>query len=196
LRLPCPQLSAALAMPTSPLYILSKSRILRAAASLDSLKSSVLDSGGKKIAEYDSVLSIDFGSPSDIADYPVERGSFASYNKVDKPSMLRVSLGLGGTEAKRNAFQSALRDAKKSLNLYTIVTEDQSYRNFNLVDIGWTRSASQGAHYIAANCEFQEVRQQEAQAFNQPAQPQGADQINVGQVQPIPDVNIDTSGVV
>lgn len=176
--------------------------VFNASGALNSLigaapvKWSVLDSGGKKIAGYESILSVQFSGTSDVADYPVERGSFASYNAVDRPSMITVVMALGSTENARNDFQSDLRNAKIQLTLFTILTEDQAYRGYKLIDISWSREATNGAHRIVARCEFREIREQEAQTFNQPAQPQGADQINVGQVQPIPDVTIDTSGVV
>jgi hypothetical protein len=156
----------------------------------------VFDQSGKQIAQYDSVLMTEYRDDSNISDYPVERGSFAAYNKVDMPFLKSVTLTCSGDIEKRNAFQNDLRDARRSLTLYTIVTEDATYTSCNLVSISWTRTATKGAHRVEAKCEFQEVREKGTTAFSQPAIPSGASLRDMGQLQPIEDNTIDVSGVV
>lgn len=156
----------------------------------------VFAANGKQIAQYDSVFAIDYQDEAPISDYPVERGSFAAYNKVDGPFMIHVTLSCGGSEDKRNAFQNDLRSAKKSLTLYTVITEDSTFASCNLIAISWVRSTTKGAHRIEAVCTFQEVREKDAAAFSEPAIPSGASMRERGQLQPIPDETIDVSGVV
>lgn len=156
----------------------------------------VFDQSGKQIAQYDSVISTDYRDDATISDYPVENGSFAAYNKVDMPFIKVVTLTCAGDVERRNAFQNDLRDARRSLKLYTVITEDATYLKCNLVSLSWTRTATKGAHRVEARCEFQEVREKGTTAFSQPAVPSGATLREMGQLQPIIDNSIDVSGVV
>lgn len=159
-------------------------------------KWAVRDQDGKKIAEYNSVLSMEYQNASEISNYQMEMGSFASYNKVATPFRVFVELNCSGTEAERNDFISTLNDAQRGRTLYTIYMEDAVFRNCNLVDLGISRTAENGAHRIEARCLFQEVRLRGASAFSSPKIPSAAVLKDQGQLQPIPDTNIDTSGVV
>lgn len=157
---------------------------------------SIMDSSGAKLADYDSVLAFDYQDNCVISDYPVERGAFASYNKVDQPFSLRLVLSCSGSVERRNTFEYDLRNARRDLTLFTVSTPEASYRNCNLVTISWTRTATNGAHRLEAHCEFREVREKEAAQFSDPKIPSGATLKERGQLQPIPDTTIDTSGVV
>lgn len=155
----------------------------------------VFDSRGQPIADFDSLVSMDFRNENRVSDYPIEEGSFASYNKVDTPFTTQVMLSCGGDMTRRAAFQAALRAAVKSLTLYTVVAEDGTFENCNLVSIDWTRTSQNGAHKIDAFCEFREIRQRGTTAFSQTAEPQGADTINQGQVQAVDDPSIAVEGL-
>lgn len=155
----------------------------------------VFGPSGTAIAQYDSVASVSYRNNTNISEYPIEQGSFASYNKVDNPFNITVLLSKGGNETDRNTFTNDLRDALHALTLYTVITEDGTFRNCNLQNIDWQREATNGAHMIRAYCEFTEIRQRGTTAFSQTADPSGADPQNNGQVQAIDDSVIDTSGI-
>lgn len=155
----------------------------------------VFDASGKPIADYDSVVSQNFRNDARVSDYPVENGTFASYNKVSDPFTVPVMLACGGDLTRRAAFQAALRAALQSLTLYTVIAEDGTFENCNLVSLDWGRSQQDGAHIIKAFCEFREIRQRGTTAFSQTAEPQGAATLNQGQVQPVDDPTIDATGL-
>ena len=59
----------------------------------------------------DTIASIEFKGDSDIANHPVEKGGFASYNKVAKPFEVSVVMTCsGGGQQSRSDFLSALKD--------------------------------------------------------------------------------------
>jgi hypothetical protein len=154
----------------------------------------VFKEDGSQISDYDSVVSVDYREDSRISDYPIEEGSFASFNKVQNPFSKQVLLSCGGSLERRAAFQVDLRSAQKSLTLYTVITEDGTFQNCNLVGIDWARANQDGAHIIKAYCEFREVRIRGTTAFSQTQDPSGANPQSNGQVQAIDDSIIDTSG--
>lgn len=155
----------------------------------------VFDVDGAPIAEYDSVVSVNVQEDARISDYPVEQGSFASYNKVDLPRRVTVVLACGGSVERRSKFQSRMQAERRSLNLWTVITDDNTFFNCNLVALDWGRSQERGATRIEAFCEFQEVRERSTAAFSDPADPSGADAVDLGQVQPVDDPTIDVSGL-
>src|SRR5581483_7682742 len=60
--------------------------------------------GGQEVIHFDTFLSIDFRRGWAIADYPVENGAFASYDKVALPYDVRVRFAAGGNESNRAAL--------------------------------------------------------------------------------------------
>lgn len=156
----------------------------------------IYDPNGKIITDYDSMVSMNYRNDSRVSDYPVENGTFASYNKVSDPFNIQIQLSCGGNLTRRAAFQADLLAAAKSLTLYTIVAEDGTFNNCNLVSLDWGRSQQDGAHIIKAFCEFREIRQRGTTAFKNTAMPSGEDIVNQGQVQPVNDPTIDASGLV
>lgn len=155
----------------------------------------VYDPAGKSIADYDSLVSMDYKNDARVSDYPVEQGAFASYNKISSPFTIQVMLACGGDLTRRAAFQAALNAALRSLTLYTVVADDGTFNNCNLVGLDWGRSQQDGATITKAFCEFREIRQRGTTAFSQTAEPQGAAMINQGQVQSVDDPTIDASGI-
>lgn len=155
----------------------------------------VFDANGKSIADFDSVVSMNYRNDTRVSDYPVENGTFASYNKVSDPFTIQVQLACGGNLSRRAAFQADLLAAVKSIKLYTVVAEDGTFNNCNLVSVDWGRSSQDGAHIVKAFCEFREIRQRGTTAFSQTAEPSGAATFNQGQVQTVDDPTIDATGL-
>lgn len=156
----------------------------------------------------DSVAKVGFKGDSAIADFPVENGGFGSYNKVQIPFDARIVFAKGGSSADRTTFLNAIDAAKKSTNLYGVVTPDITYASASVVRFDYDRESRNGvtlllvAVYvrevrIAADASFTSVNSQNTgqgpvdtstlqanrQALN-PQQPSGAGPVNAGTVQP------------
>ncbi|CAG4888001.1 phage baseplate protein [Paraburkholderia saeva] len=146
----------------------------------------IFDSGSLPIAIADSVRSLEYQGDSRISDYPQEQGAFESYNKVQLPYNVRVALTCGGDEQRRANFLSAIEQAKKSTELYSVVTPEIVYNNANIVGVGYRRETRNGATLITAELHIEEIRVSAVAAFaNTDVQnPASADTVSQGQVQP------------
>lgn len=143
---------------------------------------------GKPIVEADSVVSFDYRQDNKIADYPMEKGAFQSYNKTATPYESRVRLTKGGSEADRAKFLSALEKAAASLDLYEVITPERTYIGANIQRINYERTASAGVGLIAVDIWLLEVRETVGSEFASTARASGAKPFNLGQVSAVKDV--------
>lgn len=107
----------------------------------------------------DTFVGIEFGGDSRISDYPVEQGAFASYNKVQMPSEIRVTLACAGEQMDRHSFLTQLEAMKQSTDLYDIATPDQLYQSYNLVHYDYSRRSSNGVSMVVVELRFEQIRQ-------------------------------------
>jgi hypothetical protein len=149
----------------------------------------VFDSQGIPVAVSDSVLSFAYRNSSRISDYPMEAGSFASYNKVASPNEYQVRLVRGGTQIERSDFVNAIDAAAGSLNLYTILTPEKTYLDVNIESWDYRREQTNGAYVIIADLMIREVRQTATAAFSAPKNPASSNVDSQGQVQTFSVVN-------
>lgn len=155
----------------------------------------VFNAKGEKIAGYDSFNATRYRNSSEISKYPIEQGGFAAYNKVETPFDVMVTLVCGGTEADRSSFLANLEAARKSLQLYTVLMPEFTFRLVNFTGIDYIRTSRDGANMIIANLTGEEVRQKAAAAFSETKAPEGADTSNLGQVQTVDDPNFDVTDI-
>lgn len=112
---------------------------------------------GVAVIVANSIAVFGFKASSQISDYPVEQGGFASYNKVQMPFAGRVRYVTGGSLADRINFLNSVDAAKKSLDLYDLVTPEETYRNVNVTDYDYERRAD-NAGLLAVDLICEEVR--------------------------------------
>lgn len=118
----------------------------------------VVNQFGIPIVLADTVLSMNYDAGSSISKYPVEKGSFSSYNKVNAPSMATVSLVKGGNSVtERSLFLAQLETLLKSTLSFHIVTPEYVYMNYQIIGINHARSAQDGATMITVNLDLEEV---------------------------------------
>lgn len=110
-----------------------------------------------------STISLDFTNENKIADYPIERGSFAQFNKVQTPNVYKVQMAIGGTEDDRRTFLRAIDAASYSLKLYSVVTPEEEYFNVTIKGYSYSRKAQDGAHFILVTLDLLEIREVSAQ---------------------------------
>lgn len=110
-----------------------------------------------------STNSVDYSKETRVSDFPIERGSFAAYNKVEQASTPVVSLALGGSESDRTAFLDAIDAACKSLELYSVVTPEVTYIDYSIERYNYQRRNSRGATLLIVEISLREIRQVSAQ---------------------------------
>ena len=133
----------------------------------------------------DSIIEFEYRGEQKIPNYPVEQGSFATYNKVAMPFDARLTCTCNGkSNMSRQEFLAAIQVLLTGLNLISIVTPDVAYGPCNLVHVDYRREARQGVSLLMAQLWFQEVR---VAISNAPATatPDSATPVTVGQVAPV-----------
>lgn len=156
---------------------------------------------GRAILEVDTITEISVSNQSQISDFPVERGSFSSYNKVALPStyaldMLKTNSLVGSDKTDViNTLQELLRPAKISyllsvpaesadnndVQFVDVVTPDKTYTGVQLESYNVTENTDEGLKLII-NCTFIEVRQVNDIVEQDPALPDGAGEESLGEM--------------
>lgn len=131
---------------------------------------------GKTLAiEPDSFVSIDYQNVQNVSQYPVEKGSFTSYNKVQTPFRASVKVSKGGSKSDRAAFILAVESLNTSLDLYTLITPEKTYKNVSLERYDYRRDALSGAGMMVVSLYLVEIREAQASSSTSNAQsPQAA----------------------
>ncbi len=138
-----------------------------------------------------STNAVEYSKETRVSDFPIETGSFASYNKVELPAEPRVTLCLTGSESDRTFFLNAIDAACKSTDLYSVVTPEVTYINYSIERYNYSRRSSKGTTLLMVELVLREIRQVSA-AFaqsnnpliDQPKDTGATAQIDVGKVQP------------
>jgi hypothetical protein len=151
----------------------------------------VFDSSGTQVIVPDSHIDFDNRNEWRVSTYPIQSGGFASYNKVIVPAEYTLRMTKGGTLASRTAFLAQVAAVASSLNLYTILTPEQSYLNCNVTRYEVTRKGVEGAYFLAeVDIFFTTINAITAQYSTANAQtanasvPTAIPQVNQGLVQP------------
>ena len=138
---------------------------------------------GVAVLSYDNQVSFSYKQDWKISTYPVEQGSFQSYDKVQLPFDVRVRLNCSGPVAQRQAFLSTLDAMSNTTQLFDVHTPERTYANCSVSHIGFDREATAGAAMIQADIWFQQIRLTQAATFQNPQNPADTGQINSGTVQ-------------
>lgn len=145
----------------------------------------IFNQDGSLAIQPDSMISLDFKKDYKIPNYPVEQGSFQSYNKVTLPRGTRVRMTKGGTDSDRANFIVQVNHAANSLNLYNVVMPEGTVnQNVSILNYGFSRTSENGAGLLMVDIEFIEVMVTATVAFSNTTAPSGANPVNGGSVQP------------
>lgn len=137
-----------------------------------------------------STDSVEYTKETRVSDFPLERGSFANYNKVEMPASPNVTLCMSGSEADRKKFLDAIDAATKSTDLYSVVTPEITYIDYAIERYNYQRRNSRGATLLIVQLSLKEIRQVSAQyaqtIINKPKDVGAVPQIDNGKVQAKP----------
>lgn len=132
----------------------------------------------------DSIVSVDYNRSWTVASYPMEQGSFQSYNKIQMPFEHRVQMTKGGTVSERQDFLNRLESIAASLDLYDIVTPEKTYHNVNIENINYVRTSTNGIGLLTVEVSFVEVRITATAQFSNVQSSSARDPVSIGTVQP------------
>jgi len=132
----------------------------------------------------DSTLSIEVQEEWNVSDYPVEQGGFQTYNKVRRPSQIRITLLKSGSEQVRNAFLLKAKSAAASLDLYTVITPTDSYDSMTIERYSYRRTSERGMQLLRVEFHMRRiVVSATPTAFTNTASVSGLSPVIGGQVQ-------------
>lgn len=113
---------------------------------------------GALVFDVDSVVDLKYSNKSKVSDFPVEKGAFATYNKVASPFGVKVQLAVSGS-TRVSAFLAALDAEVGAANLYNVATPEAVYLNVTLESFDYARASEKGLGLVVAALSFQEVRE-------------------------------------
>jgi hypothetical protein len=143
---------------------------------------------GVPVVIADTVTHFQYKQDWAIADYPVERGGFESYDKVNTPYSVQMQFVSGGSEAKRQALLDSIVAISDQLTLYDIVTPEAVYIGVNVQRYEYQRAANNGVGMMKVNVSFLEIREEGVTDFKNTKSPSGYAAQQAGNVQSLPAV--------
>ncbi len=129
------------------------------------------------------VASFTYKAEWTIADYPIEKGTFASYDKVTIPFDARFRILVSGSESMRAAMLNAVDQvASDQTNIYDAVTPEKTYSSVSVAHYDYTRTAKNGVSLLQIDIWCFNVRSPMQSSLASTAAPSGADAVNDGTV--------------
>lgn len=117
------------------------------------------EDSGDPVLEFDAFIALDYAQDAKVPQQPIEQGSFAAYNKVGTPYMVKVTLARHGSAGTLKTFCDALEELAASTRLVSVVTPERVYRSANVTSLRWQRTADSGADRVIAELTLEEIRQ-------------------------------------
>lgn len=162
----------------------------------------------QSVIVFDSVVSFSFEQEYEISDYPIEAGSFQSYNKVIRPAMIKMTLALGGSfnlsnivsaaesgsiggafssltgSSARTLFLSQVNAALASEQILNVVTPDMTYDGFNVTHVDYDRTAAAGAKLLQVDVWLEQVITTASETFSNTQSATSVDPVTTGTFTP------------
>lgn len=113
-----------------------------------------------EVCSFDCFFAFGYSKQSNVVQYPIENGSFATYNKQNNPFKLDISIIKNGLNLpfQKRAFVTTLQDYCDRPLYVDVVTPSGTYLNCTLSGLSFENSADEWADAIKANLTVTEVR--------------------------------------
>lgn len=133
--------------------------------------------------QFDGIMDIDVKNESKVLTSPIEKSSFAAYNKVETP----LDVVITGASQQDGATQSAILDTLNKLvsgaELVDIVTPTAVYLKMTLESYSYKRTATDGASLLVVELHAIEVREVETTRVTKTKRASSAKTQKTGQTQ-------------
>jgi hypothetical protein len=111
------------------------------------------------VVKPDSFGEFSYRNEWSVADFPMQDGAFASYDKVNNPFEIMVRMYKGGTKRDRADFLASIDAIAGTLDFYDILTPERTYLNVNVVRYEVSRRGPGGAYFLSeVDLYFREIR--------------------------------------
>lgn len=142
--------------------------------------------GAQPVVIADTVTSFGYQQEWAIADYPVERGGFESYDKVNTPFQVRIQFVSGGSEAKRESLLKSIAGIADDLTLYDVLTPEEVYVGVNVAGYSYRRTSTNGLGLMIVDVNLLEIREEGITDFKNTRPASGYLAFQTGNVQSTP----------
>lgn len=139
--------------------------------------------GGSPVVTADTVTSFAYKQDWAIADYPVERGGFESYDKVNTPYTAQIQFVSGGSEARRQALLDSIAAIGDTLTLYDVMTPEAIYVGVNVAAYAYRRTSNNGLGLMIVDVTVLEIREEGVTDYKNTKSPSGYAASPLGNVQ-------------
>lgn len=142
--------------------------------------------GGMPVVVADTVVAMGFKQDWAIAEYPVERGGFESYDKVNTPYAARMQFASGGSVEKRRALLESIAAIADTLERFDVVTPEAIYTSVNVQHYDYRRTSRNGLGLMVVDVWVVEIRESNTGNFKSTKSPSGYAPSESGTVQAQP----------
>jgi hypothetical protein len=138
---------------------------------------------GQPVVLADTVTTFSYKQDWAISDYPVERGGFESYDKVNTPFGIQIQFVSGGSEAKRQALLDSIAAIGDPLTLYDVLTPEAVYVGVNVDRYDYRRTSNNGLGLMIVDVHLIEIREDGVTDFKNTKSPSGFQASPTGNIQ-------------
>lgn len=117
--------------------------------------------GGGGAIDFDVFIEMDCQAEDMVASEPIEKGSFASYNKQAGPKEMSVVLACTKDYASQQAVLSTLDALASGTQKVSLVTPASEYKSLNIQSYSYARKADGGVQMLVVELKLVEVREVE-----------------------------------
>lgn len=146
----------------------------------------ITDDDGNAV-DFTSFISLETRVMGQVTSYPVENGAFATYNKVQDPSLHRVTLAKQGSNTEFAAIIAKLDEYKVAAKKLHIATPSTLYAPATLESYNFKHTQESGAGLLIVELELVEVCEVETSVtttvITKPKNPTSSRKKNTGKTQ-------------
>ena len=115
--------------------------------------------GQSAAVDFNSMQEFSAEKSSRLPDEPIEKGSFATYNRIIEPRAITCRLSVEGSASKLQSAIDRLTTLCENDEKITLTTPEQSYKNMMLESFDYRRDASNGRGVLFVDIRFKEIRE-------------------------------------
>ncbi len=117
----------------------------------------IYDEDNNEILEDTSFISYNYKAQTQVAQLPLEEGSFAHYNKIVEATKLELKLAYSGSDSEISQLIKKLEEEKTKASKLSILSPEKIFNNFTLQSFNYDKEASSGIMII--DLVFQEIKE-------------------------------------
>jgi hypothetical protein len=119
------------------------------------------DEDGNQVAFY-AMMEMGMTSSSQLPSEPIEKGSFANYNRIIDPYEGTCRLALEGTESEIQQALDGLEELRKGLKKIEFIMPFATYENLMLESYDYRRDSHSGFNLLQVDVRLKEIREVES----------------------------------